>query len=42
MPGNPRGLRLGASNMPAPPEIMGLAEDGREGRGILQVGFPGV
>ena len=42
MPGNPRGLRCGAFSFPAPPDIMGSAEDSREGGGILRVIFTGL
>ena len=38
MPGNPTGLRRGALILPAPLDILGSAEDGREGGGILQIG----
>ena len=42
MPGNYSGIWRGASSFPSPPNIMGLDEDGFEGRGVLRVGFPGV
>ena len=42
MPGNLRGLRLGASSLPDTPDILGSAEDGGKGRGVLGVGFSGL
>ena len=42
MPGNNGGLQRGSSIFPDPPDVLGLAVDGRDSRRILGVGIPGI
>ena len=42
MPRNNRKLLCGTSSLPAPPDIMGSAEDGNKGRSLLWVGVSGI
>ena len=42
MPQNPRGIRCRTSIVPAPPDILGSAEDGGKGGRLLRVGVSGI
>ena len=42
MPINTRGIRFGTSGVPAPPDILGSADNGCKGRRLLRIGVSGL